>query len=121
MGAWGHGGMPARATDCMQTRFNDPRATTFWCGVGLGVVQKFRRVGSKQDTSGATGGGNRTARLCHMSLGLLAPTQAPSWLLLSFPWVGVLSQLVANGVIEDIFSLCFGYPDAGVLMLGECA
>lgn len=31
------------------------------------------------------------------------------------------SQLVANGVIEDIFSLCFGYPDGGVLMLGDVA
>lgn len=28
------------------------------------------------------------------------------------------SQLVANGVIEDVFSLCFGFPAGGTLYLG---
>ncbi|GIL44101.1 hypothetical protein Vafri_1644 [Volvox africanus] len=29
------------------------------------------------------------------------------------------SQLVANGVIDDVFSLCFGFPRNGVLLLGD--
>lgn len=29
-------------------------------------------------------------------------------------------QLVANGIIEDVFSLCFGYPQGGTMLLGEC-
>ncbi|GFR53015.1 hypothetical protein Agub_g15707 [Astrephomene gubernaculifera] len=31
------------------------------------------------------------------------------------------SQLVARGVIEDVFSLCFGYPKDGLLLLGDVA
>ncbi|PNH07727.1 Aspartic proteinase-like protein 2, partial [Tetrabaena socialis] len=29
------------------------------------------------------------------------------------------SQLVQRGVIEDVFSLCFGYPKDGILLLGD--
>ncbi|GIL85438.1 hypothetical protein Vretimale_10621 [Volvox reticuliferus] len=29
------------------------------------------------------------------------------------------SQLVARGVIDDVFSLCFGYPKDGILLLGD--
>ncbi|EFJ40170.1 hypothetical protein VOLCADRAFT_108309 [Volvox carteri f. nagariensis] len=29
------------------------------------------------------------------------------------------SQLVANGIIDDVFSLCFGFPRNGVLLLGD--
>ena len=31
------------------------------------------------------------------------------------------SQLMRMGSIEDTFSLCFGYPHGGVLLLGGCA
>ncbi|KXZ54970.1 hypothetical protein GPECTOR_3g137 [Gonium pectorale] len=31
------------------------------------------------------------------------------------------SQLVERGVIEDVFSLCFGYPKDGILLLGDVA
>ncbi len=29
-------------------------------------------------------------------------------------------QLVKRGIIDDVFSLCFGYPKDGILLLGVC-
>lgn len=35
------------------------------------------------------------------------------------PFIPPPLQLVERGIIEDVFSLCFGYPKDGILLLGE--
>ncbi len=50
-----------------------------------------------------------TQRKCHTSLSTAClPPSSPD------------PQLVKTGVIEDVFSLCFGYPKDGILLLGAC-
>ena len=30
------------------------------------------------------------------------------------------SQLAQSGLLDDVFSLCFGFPKGGAMVLGEC-